>query len=174
MNTAIPTIVHQKVKALLDTLDSDIQHLHDVLVYLEDLRCCVIKRDDDGLGQLLDQIRIESDHHAHHEETRRQLRRDLADLLHYRPDELTLSALQEILPEPTSTEIKSSKEQLRTLTSQVRQEHLRTAWLLKDCTRFNHALFRAIFRQGKTQDLTYTAAGRTQAQPRQTMMNLRF
>ncbi len=174
MNTAIPTPLREKAEALVDVLDIDIQHLTDSLTHLDSLRSLVIKRDEAGLNDLLDAIRIESTGYQGNERRRQCLRQELADLLDCPLSELTLSRLEQYMPDPWPHTLAQRKQSLRELTSQLRQEHMRTSWLLRDCTRLNGMLINAVLNPGQDNTLTYTGAGQSRQHRENGLMNLKF
>jgi len=149
--------VQDKVNELLAVLDKDIQHIQDSLSWLNELRSLVIKRDDAALSKLLQRIRAESDSYVRNDQQRQSLRKDLANALSCRVEQITLSRLMAILPEEKKAQggsrragsLTNIKAKLTALVEQLKKEHLSTSLLLSDCARFNNLLLRAIFDLGK-------------------------
>lgn len=174
MNTTIPTPVRENVEALLGVLDIDIQHISDSLAHLDALRSLLIKRDEACLSALLDTIRVKSNTYQGNERTRQCVRQALADLMGCPLQELTLSRLEQCLPEPWPRALAQRKRSLRALTSQLRQEHMRTQRLLMDCARLNSTLLDVLLNQGREKTLLYTGAGTARQHRENSFMNLQF
>jgi hypothetical protein len=166
--------LYNRVEDLLDVLSQDIQHIEQSLVYLDGLRSMLIKRDEPGLNALLHRIRTETESHTGLEIERQRIRQELAQGLNLDFSALTLSRLASLLPEALGQRVSYKRKRLRKLVEQLSQEHLSTAWLLKDFQRFNQALFHAIFNNGRNTTLTYGANGLKQRHAHQNLMNMQF
>ena len=166
--------VRGKTEELLAVLGSDVRHIQESLATLDRLRGLLIKHDETGLQELLQQIREQEDAYAAVESQRQRLRRQLAGLLGCPADDVTLSRLAEALPPPLREAVTRQKATLRDLVERLRKEHRHTGLLLADCTRFNRALFRAIFQQGKAQPRIYGAAGKAGPASQSHLMNVQF
>ena len=164
----------QKTEQLLAVLEADVRHMQESLSTLDQLRGLLVKHDECGLEALLRQIRANTDAYATVESRRQVLRRQLAVLLECPADEVTLSRLETVLPSPVRETVGQKKATLRTLAERLRREHRNTSLLLADCARFNGALFRAIFQQGKAQSVVYGTAGTTQPAASSHLMNVQF
>lgn len=165
--------LYSQVEALLDVLSQDIQRIEQSLLYLDSLRSMLIRRDEAGLDALLQHVRTETDRHVSQEAERQRIRVELAQALDLEYSELTLSRLASLLPEGLAQRVSHKRERLRHLVERLSQEHLSTAWLLKDFQRFNQALFHAIFNKGQGR-LTYDANGVKQRQAQHNLMNMQF
>ncbi len=154
----LPT-VETKVEALLDVLDQDIRHIEATLSRLDVLRTLLIKRDDEALEKLLDDIRRHSEAHAANEQQRQALRRDLAAALGCRERDLTLSKLREELSGPSCRAVTERQARLRLLVAQLKHEYTLTGALVLDCARFNRSLMQAFFGPDGRPDTTYSASG---------------
>jgi len=170
----VAVAIQNKVDELLAVLDKDIQHIEESLSRLNELRSLVIKRDDTALDKLLRSIRAETDGHVGNEQQRQNVRKDLANALDCPIEQMTLSALEAILPEERKAQIIDRKAKLKTLIEQLKKEHLSTALLLSECARFNRLLFRAIFDLGKTGTVMYSPSGQAKSPTDMTLVNLRF
>ncbi len=166
--------LHKRVQDLLDVLSQDIEHVEQSLIYLDSLRSMLIKRDEAGLSALLQRIRTETDTQDSLEIERQSIRHELAQLLDLDFAALTLSRLASLLPEQLGQRVSHKRKRLRTLMERLSQEHLSTAWLLKDFQRFNQALFHAIFNNSKGKTLTYGANGQRKQQSHHNLMNMQF
>ena len=166
--------VCHKTEALLAVLEGDIRTLQDRLSTLDRLRGLLIKHDEKGLEGLLQQIQSKANAQTAVEAQRQRLRRQLASLLGCPAPELTLSRLATVVPPTLADRIQLTKKTLRNLVERLRREHRNTGLLLADCMRFNRALFRAIFQQGKAQPVLYGAAGTAKPPCRSHLMNVQF
>ena len=86
--------IRNKVDELLVVLDKDIQYINRSLSHLDQLRSLVIKRDHEELGRLLENIRKEADIGTVNELKRQSIRKQLAEALDCRADQLRLSMLK--------------------------------------------------------------------------------
>ena len=163
-----------KVDELLIILDKDAQHIEESLSRLNELRRLVIKRDDTALGKLLKSIQSESDSYRNNELKRQSIRKELATALDCRLEQMTLSRLEEVLPEEKKAQVTERKEKLRLLTGELKKEHLSTAILLSDCARFNSLLLRSIFDLRKTGMVYYDSNGTAKRQTDTAFVNLKF
>ena len=173
MNAVAPRI-EDKIDELLTVLDKDIENLQHTLKYLDELRSLVIKRDDVSLGKLLESIKADSDSFTAHESKRNLIRKELAAALDCEVGQLTLSALEEILPQEKSDQINSRKKSLKSLIEKLKTEHTGTVMLLSDCARFNSLLLRSIFNLGRSETITYSSNGAAKRQNDTTFVNLQF
>jgi hypothetical protein len=168
------TEIEGKVDKLLAVLDTDIRHIEDSMLQLNELRSLVIKRDDQGLAKLLGAIRAEADSYAANESKRRSVRRELAGALGCNVEEMTLSRLETMLPEQKKVQVSDRKASLLALIKQLKREHSSTAMLLSECARFNRLLLRTIFDVGKTGTVTYNPDGAARQRIDTTLVNLEF
>jgi hypothetical protein len=166
--------VLRRSEELLAVLETDALHMRESLSLLDRMRGLVIKHDESGLQEMLQQIRAKADAYAAAESQRQRLRRQLAVLLDCPLGELTLSRLAAALRPPLRDRAVRQRTVLRDLAERLRREHRSTALLLADCVRFNRALFRAIFHQGKAQPVVYGATGVAKPMPSGHLMNVQF
>ncbi len=168
------TEIEDKVDELLVCLDKDSQHIKESLSQLNRLRSLVIKRDDAGLGKLLEAIQTKSDNYKNNESQRQNLRKELANALGCKTKQMTLSALEASLPKEKKTQVTRKKEKLMSLVNELKKEYLSTALLLSECTRFNNLLLKSIFDFDKTGVVYYNSDGRTKRQTGMAFVNLQF
>ena len=166
--------VSKAIDKLLAILDKDIRHIEDSLVWLNELRSLVIKRNDADLSKLLQKIKVEADNYTANESERQLIRKKLADIFECDTEQMTLSALEDILPKEKKALITDRKIKLKELIEQLRKEHLSTALLLSDCARFNNLLFKTIFDIGKTEMVMYSPSGATKKHVDKSFVNLKF
>ncbi len=166
--------IEDRVDELLTVLDRDIAYVQENLSRLNELRSLVIKRDDASLGRLLESIQAESDSYRSHELKRQSMRKELAAALDCSFEQMTLSRLEATLVGEKKAQVTERKVKLRTLTEELKKEHLSTAMLLSDCARFNSVLLRSIFDIGKTGMVYYSSDGAAKRQSDTAFVNLQF
>ncbi len=166
--------IEDKVDELLAALDKDSQHIQESLLKLNELRSLVVKRDDAALGRLLESIQAESGSYRSHELKRQSIRKDLADALGCNLEQMTLSSIEASLPEEKKAQVTRMKAKLKSLIMELKKEHLSTALLLSECTRFNNLLLKSIFDLGKSDVVYYNSNGATRRQTDTSLVNLQF
>ena len=166
--------IEDKVDELLAVLDKDSGHIQESLLKLNELRSLVIKRDDAALGKLLESLQTESDSYRSHELKRQSIRQDLANALGFNLEQMTLSALEASLPKEKRAQVTRRKAELESLIKKLNKEHLSTALLLSECTRFNKLLLKSIFGLGKNDVVYYNSNGATRRQTDMAFVNLQF
>jgi flagellar biosynthesis/type III secretory pathway chaperone len=163
-----------KVNELLAVLDKDIQHIQDIISWLNELRSLVIERNNPALSRLLESIRAEAANYAATELERRSIREDLANALGSKPEQITLSLLETILSKEKKAQVTERKTKLRSLIRELRSEHLRTVLLLTDCARFTRQLLEALFDLGKRGTVYYRPNGVSKMQIDTALVNARL
>jgi len=164
--------IQDKVDKLLTCLDKDSQHIQESLSQLNKLRSYVIKRDDSGLSKLLKTIQSETSNYRNQESKRQTLRKELANALGFNTEQMTLSALEALLPKGKKEQIIKKKAKLMSLIKELKKEHLSTILLLSECARFNNLLLKSIFDLGKTGSVYYNSNGATKQQTDMVFVNL--
>jgi len=172
--TAITAEIEDKIDELLSILDTDIQHIHETVSKLDELRSLVIRRDEVSLLGLLEAIKAQSQSYAVNELKRQAIRKELAIALGCNLEQVTLSGLEQILKDTKKAQIADRKVKLKTLTEKLKREHLSTTLLLSDCARFNSLVLRSIFDFGKATTVTYGSNGSARRQSDTTFVNLQF
>ena len=170
---AMATGIENKTDELLTVLDRDIQHIEENLSRLNELRSRVIKRDDTALSELLETIRAESDNYADNESMRQSIRKELAAAFGCNIKQMTLSRLETALPAEKKPQITVRKAKLKSLTSELKKEHLATVMLLAECVRLNRLFLNTVFNAGKTGTVIYDSNGVTKRQIDTALINLR-
>jgi hypothetical protein len=166
--------IEDRVDELLAVLDRDIQHMQESLSRLNELRSLVVKHDNSALGKLLGSIQTESESYKCNELKRQSVRRELATVFGCNPEQMTLSVLEAELSGEKKAQVAERKAILRSLTGQLKKEHLSTSLLLSDCVRFNSVLLKSIFELGKAGTITYDSNGFTKRQTDSEFVNLQF
>ena len=173
-DSALQEKVSNRIDELLAILDKDIQHIQESLSWLNELRSLVIKRNDTALSQLMQTIRTEADSYSATESKRQLIRKALADIFGCSVKKVTLSMLQNVLPEEQKAQVEDRKTKLRTLIKELRKEHLSTAMLLSDCAKFNNQLLKALFELGDKGTTFYQPDGATKRRNDTTFVNMRL
>lgn len=158
MNEQTMVLSHE-VKDVLDVLERDIVHIEQTLSYLNELRGLVIKRDEQRLGRLLEEIRTEAQEYSANEQRRQMTREQLAELFGCKTEELTLSVLRTRIDEPEKSAIAESQKKLRALTQRLQREYISTAALLSDCARINSRLLKIVFERSRAGAVCYDSQG---------------
>ena len=171
---ATQSTLQQKAQTLLGVLQQDVRHIEQSLDFLDRLRSLLIKRDEQGLKALLQEIQQENETYRHHERRRDQLRQELATLTACLPAEMTLSHLETYLESTTRRDIRQCKLHLRDLSRRLQAEYRATTLLLHDLSRLNRALFKAIFQPPNAPPMTYGVNGSLKRDNRLGMLNLSF
>ncbi len=170
----IASEIESKIGELLVCLDKDVRHIEESLSHLNELRSLVIKRDEAALGKLLESIRARSDQYAGHEADRLSIRKDLANMLDCKTEQVTLTALVAWLPEDRREPVMEIQARLRSLTEELKKEHTSTALLLSECARFNNLLLRTVFGLGQTEEVYYNSSGAAKRQRDSALVNLQL
>jgi len=168
----IESEIEEKIDELLACLETDVRHMQESLSYLNELRGLVIKRDDVALGRLLESIRTRSDSFAGHERKRQSKRKELANMLGCKLEQITLSELATRVPQGARERVSAMQAKLRSLAEELKKEHMSTSMLLSECARFNGLLLRSVFDLGRTGAVYYNSNGATKRHVDTALMNL--
>lgn len=169
-----PLNTEDTLRQFLVVLDADIQGLEQNIATLDQLRRLVVKKDGDGLSQLLSLLQSQHQNYHDNELKRNRLRKKLAASYGCPVEQMTLSGLGAMLDKPTKRELTERKLKLRQLTIRLKKEHTSTQRLLKNCARFNRMLLKSIFDMARPGSTTYNAAGSTQRQMDNVFMNVQL
>lgn len=145
---------------LMGLLDTEAEHLGQSLVLLDELRGCVIRRKDDELEAMIEKIRVQSVDYQKIQKGRDALIMEISLGLGIEPDQVNLSLLKEQADEETAGMIASRQERLKELIEKLKREYLSTAMLLKECSRINNNMLRALFAPNSRGN-TYDAKGKS-------------
>jgi hypothetical protein len=173
MNEQTVEISH-KTQDLLGVLERDIEHIGRTVSYLNELRGLVIKRDEKGMCRLLDVIRTESQEYAGNEQRRNLMRKEMAEVLGCRPEELTLTFLKKGASGQALTAIAEAQQKLKTMVERLQREYTATVTLVSDCARINSLLLKTVFERNLPGLVCYDSAGLTKRQGDAAFMNMRL
>jgi hypothetical protein len=161
-----------KVRQMLDVLDTDVENIQLNMNMLNDLRGFVIKRDDKSLEQMLEKLHTQPNRFRDNELRRTQLREELAQAIGAEPKDTNLSAIERQLTGELRKQVREKKLKLKLLTAMLRKEHDSTAKLLTDCARFNSMLLKCILEAGQAKTITYNPQGLSERQSSSAIMNM--
>ena len=130
------------------------------------MRSAVIKRDDASAGQDSRRDTHETQSQQMQEQQRKLLRKELAEILDCSCEDVTLTRLQEILPDGQGDILAEKKEQLRTLGGQAEEGIFCHSFLLAECERFNRLMLNTIFNKQRAEVITYDAGGQQKGRVR--------
>ena len=166
--------ITEKIERLLTVLEKEIGHLERTSQYLNDLRGLVIKRNEQGLGRLLEQIKAQTEQYRSIEQNRQLIREQLAEQLDCDQAKLTLSVLKNALDEPQKTAVGDKQIILRNLVRRLQGEYSLTVSLLSNCARINRTLLKAVFGRGQAETVLYDSSGAMARRPDAAFMNMRL
>lgn len=172
----MPTVgyrLNELIDELLSVLADDVTHLEQSIERLRKMREHIIKRNENDLRSLLEEIQQAATGYQQVERRRAEVRGKIADLLGLGRESLTLTRLRDCLDEPLSLRVWERQGHLRELAEKMQREHSVTLMLLHESARFNSLLLRSIFGQG-TEAVTYTARGESRRQGTNGLMSYRF
>ncbi|MHC4757120.1 MAG: hypothetical protein ACYTE8_00525 [Planctomycetota bacterium] len=167
------SVILGKVAQMLFCLEKDIQHIQQILEHLDEIRALVLKRDENALKELLEELHFKTNEYSDQESQRNSFRKELAEAFNCDPQHITLSKLEEFLPEQLQAKVQEKKSELKILTDKLKKEHLNTVLLLAECARFNRLVFNKIFGCGKTSASTYNSSGNANKQGGKNFMNFK-
>ncbi|MHC4264386.1 MAG: hypothetical protein ACYSUK_00450 [Planctomycetota bacterium] len=167
-------LISVKTVQMLFCLEKDIQHMEQVFEHLDRIRALVLKRDENALTKMLEKIQVKDNEHKNQEYQRQLFRKELAHSLNCGVEEVTLSKLEQILPEKLRAQVKNRRTKLISLSEKLKREHLNTILLLAECARFNRMVLNGIFKSGKTDIVTYSSSGTTLQQAGNNFMNFKM
>jgi hypothetical protein len=156
---------------LHEILDQEQRRIEQTLTQLNDLRSAVIRRDEAGLQDLLNQIQARQSDFSQLDRRRQQLRQRLAEWIGCDSDRLNLTRLIRGLPAEQGDPLRQRQEQLYKQVRQLKMEHHLTGLLLADCARLNRTLLRAMLGGGGD---SYNAQGRSSWQVQDRLVSVQM
>jgi len=166
--------IENKIDEMLECLDRDIEHIQKNLSRLNELRSLIIKRDDAALGKLLECIQGDSESYKNNEIKRQAIRKELADYFACGIEHITLTMLENELPEVKNNRVYNKKTELKLLIEKFKKEYASTIILVSECSRFNKLLIKSIFDLGKTGSVLYKANGTTKEHNETAFVNMQL
>ena len=166
--------IESHIDELLAILEEDSRHLEESLRRLDELRGLVVKRDEAGLGGLLDSIGKRSFDYSEIDSRRASVRARLAAALGWAVEQTTLSRLETAASQTRRAEIAGKRAALKLLTEKLKTEYVSTTMLLADCARFNSMLLSSVLRFGGAETITYNSSGSARRQGHTGLVNLQY
>ena len=158
---------------LLAVLDEDAEHMRRTIDHLNALRAAVIRRDEAGLKQLLDEVEAEGQSYRLVEMKRKRACNAVAGAADHPVERLNLSGLCEIVSEHVAEQVRARQTELKDVVQTLRMEHACTMALLRECSRLNRTLLNGML--GRSHEtLTYTAHGSETWCPQNDMVNIKL
>ena len=158
---------------LLSVLGDDIRHIEQTLERLDALRAAVIRRDEEGLKCLLDEVADEQASYALVEQRRAVIRKQMADVIGCGIGEMHLSKLCGQLRGEKRDLMAQAQQELKVMCKKLRKEHMATNILLTECARFNNLLLRGILGNGR-ETVTYNSRGDASWELQKGMVSIRL
>ena len=158
---------------LLSVLGDDIRHIKQTLERLDALRAAVIRRDEEGLKCLLDEVASEQESYSLVEQKRAVIRKQIADVLGCGIEEMNLSMLCGRLAGERRNLVTQARRQLQQMCEKLGKEHTATKILLTECSRLNNLLLRGILGNGP-ETVTYNSRGDASWDLQRQMVSLRL
>ncbi len=158
---------------LLSVLADDIRHIEQTLERLDALRAAVVRRDEEGLKCLLDEVANEQGSYTLVEQRRAVIRKQMADVLGCGIEGMNLSKLCGQLTGERRDLVAQARQELQGICEKLRKEHMATNILLKECSRFNNLLLRGILGNGR-ETVTYNSRGSASWELQRGMVSIRL
>lgn len=143
------------IEELAAFLDRQSESLSSLDGCLEELRKALIRRDLAALEDLQARLAGEARIRTQLEESRQRIQQTLAGLLGCDPQAVCLSALERHLHPSSAERIRQRRLTLAEQVRRLRERHLATELLVRECARMNQRLLEAILgtdRKGRTYD----------------------
>lgn len=157
----------------LPFLDRQINHLERMREFLDAFRGALIRRDLETLGQMQDRLAAEADRRQELDGEMEAFRRLFAGPLGCRPDEVCVSKLAAAADAATGRRLRDKQRHARELVESVKNAHLATELLLRECARINRRMLEVIVGRGSPAP-TYDARGRAAWQSGRGLMNVKL
>jgi hypothetical protein len=173
MNYASQNILNELTIELFAFLDDSVLSMQQMLDKLNELRAAVVRRDQDTLQQMSDQMPEMTVLRDDMQRRQRQLCQAFAGPLNCLPEKINVSYLVLFLEASKAGELKTKQHRLQELVGRLSRERRATEMLLRECERLNRMMLDGIV--GKSnQTCTYGSGGRVQRQLHCAIVNTRI
>jgi hypothetical protein len=163
MNHVSQTILNELTIELFSFLDDSVLSVRQMLDKLNELRAAVVRRDQDTLQQMSDQMPEMTILQDGMQRRQRQICQAFAGPLNCPPEKINVSYLSLFLESSKAGELKTKQRLLQELVGRLSRERLATQLLLRECERLNRMILDGFV--GKSnQTCTYGSGGRVQRQ----------
>lgn len=152
-------ISRQQIDELLVYLDCQALALERVLAFLDEFRRALIRRDTGALERMREQLDEEGRIGSEMETRRRHLMEQFAAAMGCRVEQVCLSEICRRCEPMQQVPLRERQERLKELTARLRQQHLATELLVRECARLNRRLLEVLTGQPAGGGL-YDAHGR--------------
>jgi hypothetical protein len=163
-----------EIGELLEVLSVDAGFIQGTIDKLELLRELVIKRDDKGLANLMEQIKSESRVYSQNVKKRLELRGKVAVMLGWPAEDVRLSKLEPVLPEDMKQRVFELRQNLQELSVRIKSEISGTSMMLRELARFNSMVLNAILGGNKNPEITYSSSGIKNQKRSSGLVNMRL
>jgi hypothetical protein len=158
---------------LLLVLADEIENIERTLERLDGLRAAVIRRDEEGLNDLLEEVKNEQAGYALIEQKRGVIRNKMSEVIGCDIGQMNLSKLCCELAGERRDLVAQAQQKLKELCAKLKKEHMATNILLKECSRLNNLLLRGILGNGK-EAVTYNSRGNASWELQRGMVSIRL
>ena len=148
------------VDELVVLLDREIELLDKRHAQLEELSRATVRRDDEVLDPLLEQIERTQQVQTRTDLKLQALRSTLAATLGWAVAETRLARLIERLDGPRAAELDYRRQQIILLSERLKRQHMATVLVVTECARINRMLLESFFPE-KRAVTTYGARGQS-------------
>jgi hypothetical protein len=173
MNDASKKVVGQLTAELFAFLDDSVLSTQHMLDQLNELRAAVIRRDQNMLQQMSDQMQEMTVLRDGMQRRQQQLCRAFAGPLNCPPEKINLSYLALFLESSKADELKTKQRLLQELVGRLSVQRRATELLLRECERLNRIILDGMIGRAN-QTCTYGSAGRVQRQLHCAILNTRI
>ncbi len=145
---------------LITVLDEEIRLLDVRRGQLEHLSEALIARDEARLKELLDEIEVIVHNQTSTDMKLKAVRNSLASAVGLDQETATLTAIMEYMTPMQKSDVDYRRQQIMLLADALRNQHLATAMLLRECTRINRMIMDTLFPRAESVT-TYDTKGST-------------
>lgn len=161
MNPVSKKLFDGLTEELFEFLDDSISVMQEMLGKLTDLRAAVIRRDENALRQMSEQMPELTARRDAMQQRQHQICQAFAIPLNCEAEKINISYLALLMEPSKASELKVRQRLLAELVGRLSREHRGTQLLLQECERLNRMMLDGII--GRTnQTYTYGIAGRVQ------------
>ena len=154
----IPPGAGDLLESLDALLEEEISLLQERRKHLETLSDVLVRRDDESMERLLEEMERAQDRQAQTDLRLRGVREALAESLGTDAREMTLSVLIGELPLPLGEALDRRRKQILLLAGDLRHRHLQATMLLAESARINRMLLESLFPSSESVT-TYSTGG---------------
>lgn len=162
---------NELLENLVEVLDMRMLELEKILKRLDTLRASVIRRDQQTLMEILQQVRDESAQHQQNDQLLHRLAERLGQAFGIEPP-VCISKLIPQTPFDWQLALKKKQQQLKQLAEKVQSAYTTTDLFLRQCILLNRQLLEAIGGQESSQ-VAYDAQGQSNWSIQRSLINFK-